>query len=125
MPQTRPVPKTVQIVAWIVVAVVAILSLAPDRPELNFFDLPEYIQHIAAYFVMATTLCAAYPNHRLLCGGGLVLFGGCLEVLQTLSPGRAPSWTDVGDNLTGVILGVAVVGGIRRLHSSGFARPGR
>lgn len=83
---------------------VMVLSLSPlDAP------LPttgwDKTNHLLGFSVMAILGCQAYPGRvwRLL--GGLLLYGGLIEGLQSLTPHRSAEWGDWLADGMGLLLG--------------------
>ena len=91
------------------VLAVASVSLLPQQalPPVGLWDK---LQHLVAYGALALTGGAAFPGNRrlLVLGGGLILFGGALELAQAGIPGRFGSIGDALANALGVALGLAV-----------------
>lgn len=88
---------------------IGFLSLLPvsSLPETGVWDK---LEHLAAYGWLVVPGLWAFPQKqnvpRLV--AGVIFYGIMLEVLQSLVPGRHPSFTDIIANSLGVALGCAV-----------------
>jgi len=92
--------------------VVWVLSLLP-APDLPNAGISDKLEHVIAYFVLATLGSLAFRGRRnafllfvLLC-----VMGVAIELLQNFSPGRSPELADaVADGIgaaAGVVTGAA------------------
>lgn len=105
-----------RIATWVSVAIVCALSLLPSDKDVDV-DFAEGAQHFVAYLVLGIAAAAAYPANRLGWAAALIVLGGSLEILQHLSPGRAPSWWDFASGAAGALLGVAIARACQGLMS--------
>ncbi|HVZ70189.1 MAG TPA: VanZ family protein [Rhizomicrobium sp.] len=91
---------------WIVLAAVAWGELSPGGIGFNVWDK---LQHFAAYALLAGLITVALEARKWWLWGllGLIAYGGCLEILQSLV-GRDMSVGDEMANTLGVIAGGSV-----------------
>lgn len=89
--------------------VVSVLSLAP-RSLTPPIDVWDKLQHLAGYAALALLAKAAYRGAGVRWWMALFLcsWGGLLELAQRYVPGRSADWLDVGANIAGVVLGIAI-----------------
>jgi VanZ family protein len=92
---------------WLCAAAVLILSLAPTVPEAasSGWDKSD---HFLGFAALALLGLAAYPRRTPRVVAGLVLYGGLIEVLQSLTPYRLAEWGDWLADGVGVVLGLAL-----------------
>ena len=91
--------------AWFCVALIAVLSLMPHEAEVRT-SLPGGVEHVIAYAGTAGLLRLAYPSW----GGwrvvaALVVYGICLEGLQSFVPGRSAGAEGALASGAGAVLG--------------------
>jgi VanZ family protein len=83
-----------------------ILGLIPSVPRA-VAGVPDHVAHAAAYAVQAALLYVffLYSGRRrraaVLAIGVAVLYGGCVEMLQSLQPARAVEVADLVANTVG------------------------
>lgn len=65
--------------------------------------------HLLGFSVMAVLGCLAYPGRWWVVLGGLLLYGGLIEGLQSLTPHRSAEWGDWLADGIGLLLGGALV----------------
>ncbi len=84
------------------------LSLKPPGDDAALMLIPDKVQHMTAYFVLAAAWRLGYPRLRWwMIAAGLVLCGAGLEIAQGLLPWvRNPSPIDGAFNLLGVACGL-------------------
>jgi VanZ family protein len=115
-------PRILQAVAWFCVVLIAYLSLVPEELEVRT-GISGKLEHVAAYLGTSALLALSYPRKPWLIVLGLAAYGGLLEVLQSLSPGRTPSILDASASWSGAILGVVAVGFLGRRLEPRLRRP--
>ena len=90
---------------WITCATVTTLALLPTAylPP-NLFNWWDKAQHALAFAVLGGLGLGAYPRHvpRVLIG--LVLMGGCIELVQAATGWRYGEWFDWLADIVGVVL---------------------
>jgi hypothetical protein len=93
--------------AWLLVAAVAVFTLAPIefRPATT---APADLERFAAFAVIGGAFCLGYPTHRV----GIILLvigiAGLLELAQNIVPGRHGHPQDGIVKVSGALLGAAV-----------------
>jgi VanZ family protein len=101
-------------------ASVIFLSLTPTLPKTGgLFD--DKIEHFSAYallFLLAIMgWSKRFSSWQLVVSA--ILFGGLMEVLQSLVPGHSPEWLDLAANSTGAVLGWGAAWLLRRPFTDG------
>lgn len=75
----------------------------------------EHIGHAAAFALLALVAAVSYGNAPVLViFGGLTLFAGVSEVLQSFLITRDTDFVDWGFNVAGIIIGIALMAALRR-----------
>ena len=84
---------------WLLVALVAVLSLIPKAPAILEVPGSDKVNHFLAYLVMMLWFSQLHrqPRRQFWIGVGLVALGACLELVQGLLVYRS---ADVLDGLT-------------------------
>jgi len=101
-------PGLLRAAAWFCVVLLAYLSLVPEDLEVRT-GVSGKLEHVAAYFGTSVLLALSYPRKPWLVLFGLAGYGGLLEMLQSLSPGRTPGILDASASWSGTVLGVTAV----------------
>jgi VanZ family protein len=92
-------------VGWLGVAFAIFLSVLPAGSAP--VPIGGRAQHLVGYFILTSWFTGICRRDRYpLIGVGCLLFGGAMELLQTLSPTRHPALDDALTN--GVGIGVAI-----------------
>lgn len=76
----------------------------------------DFLTHVGWFLLMSGAIFFAWSVQRFNVVT-LLLFGVGLEVAQILTPGRQFSLIDLLGNLVGVLIGLAMVRGVRYLRS--------
>ena len=97
--------KLTTVAAWALLAFIAYATISPiqDRPKL---PTSSSFEHLAAFAVLGTLFCLAYPRHiALVC---LIVLGSAvlLEFAQLLTPDRHGRIQDAIIKMTGGALGI-------------------
>ena len=101
---------------WLCLFALAVLS---EMPASHMVRTPAsgWLEHVAAYSGTAFIAACAYRTRCSLpaIAGALVGYAALLEILQTWSPGRTPSATDLFASSAGIVIGTlaAAVAGRR------------
>jgi hypothetical protein len=103
--EVRMVHKLIAVAAWTLLAYIAYAMISPiqARPTLS---APPDFERLAAFVVVGTLFCLAYPRHFVfVC---LVVLGSAvlLEIAQQLTPDRHGRIHDATIKTTGGALGV-------------------
>jgi VanZ family protein len=88
------------------VGLVVVMALALMPPQL---PLPttgwDKANHALAFGVLAVLGLVAYPEHKAAMLGGLLAYGGLIELLQGLTGYRTAEWLDWAADAVGLALG--------------------
>jgi VanZ family protein len=93
----------VRFVAWILVCVIAVLSIVPPwlRPETN---APHHFEHFAIFCSTGIAFGLAYSRKPILISAALLLFAATIEIAQIFVPGRHARFSDfIVDGIAAVI----------------------
>ena len=101
------VNATLKTAFWLAAAGVLLLSLAPTAPELPSTGWDKS-NHLFGFLTLAAFGLPAYRSRRLQVVIGLLLFGGLIELLQSLTPYRFAEWADWLADALGVGVGYGV-----------------
>ncbi|HEY0817336.1 MAG TPA: VanZ family protein [Rhizobacter sp.] len=100
------------LLALLLVAVCLLaFSTRPPEPLSTGWDK---LNHAVAFAVLAMTAMLAFPRAGRAAGAmamvlvGLMAFGGLIEVVQALIPGRSGEWLDLLADALGIVAGVIV-----------------
>jgi VanZ family protein len=93
--------------AWALIAFVVYATISPmrNRPTLA---IPPVLEHVAAFAVLGTFFCLAYPEHIVfVC---LIIFGSAvlLEIIQIFIPDRHGRFRDAIEKMIGAAIGISV-----------------
>jgi VanZ family protein len=89
---------------WLCALAVLVLSLVPVAPELPTTGWDKS-NHFLGFASLAFLGLPSYPRHRIFVLGGLILYGGLIEVLQSLTTYRLAEWGDLLADAIGVAIG--------------------
>ena len=106
-----PAPTRGQWRALLLLGAVVLLALAllPFKiEEKSGFAHGDKIAHVAAFACLAFAACRAWAGRPHAVVLGLLAYGVAIEILQTLTPLRSASLTDVVADLAGAVLGVVL-----------------
>jgi VanZ family protein len=115
-----PLPLWRCLFALCAVAVLA-LALLPSAP------LPttgwDKLNHFLAFSVLFLLGRQAFPQRVWTLAAALVLYGGLIEVLQSLTPDRSADWQDIVADSIGIAIGLLVDQAARRALAWLYAAP--
>ena len=94
---------------WGCVAAVLVLALSPGTEKLPSTGWDKS-NHLISFVTMALLGLQAYARQGVRLFIGLVLFGGLIEVLQSLTSYRFAEWGDWLADTLGLVLSYAVHG---------------
>jgi VanZ family protein len=97
-------------VFWMVLAGITMLAWLPLGPPQVFDSHGDKINHVLAFAVLYLLLWRAYAMSVLKTSALLVLYGFLLEAVQFFLPLRTFEWMDLGADILGVGLGMALAG---------------
>src|SRR5665213_1439580 len=85
--------KAAQITAWLLAAVITVLSVVPPwlRPETG---APHDLEHFSIFFLTGVAFGFGYWRRPSVVTIALVLFAGMIEVVQIFVPGRHARLSD-------------------------------
>lgn len=93
-------------IGWLLVALVAFLSLTPEPPTIISAAGRDKVAHLLAYGALMLWFLQLYPiSRRPLIAILFVAMGVLIEVLQGFTPTRSTEYTDMVANTSGVMLG--------------------
>lgn len=93
---------------WLMLAACTALALWPVMPQSSV-DLGGAVRHFAAFVVLTFLARIAFRERSAWAvGTALVGYGALLEVLQWLGGVRLAEWGDLGMDVAGVAVGLAV-----------------
>ena len=103
----RPPPALWFFTAYVLLAVVVYLSVAPTSVQLPGDEGGRY-GHVAAYAALMFMFAHMYRTHRwrAVMGVTLVTFGVALEFVQATTGYRTFDYADMVSNAIGVVLGL-------------------
>jgi len=114
---SRLLMSVIRAAAWILLVVIAALSLVPSRlrPESG---LPNNFEHLATFAAAGAAFGLGYsrrPNSLMI---GLVIFAGAIELTQVFVPGRHARLSDFVVDAVSMCVGV-MAGSIIATHVLG------
>jgi hypothetical protein len=99
--------RLITLAAWALLAFIIYATISPiqDRPRL---PTSTSIEHIAAFAILGSLFCLAYPRQTILVC--LIVLGGAitLELLQLLSPDRHARFHDAMEKIAGGAISIMV-----------------
>ena len=101
--------KLFRVVFWLCFAGLTMLAIspAPYLPPLGIFSWWDKAQHALAFFCLGMTGLAGYASKRWHLAGGLVLYGGGLEFVQSTTGWRHGDLNDWFANVVGIAASLA------------------
>lgn len=105
-----------RILAWSLGVAIVVLSVVPPtlRPETG---LPHSLEHFGIFFTTGAAFGLAYHRSYLLLLPVLVIFAGCIEILQLIVPGRHARLSDFIVDALAVFVGAVMALLMRRISS--------
>ena len=103
--ENRMFQKLMIIVAWAVLAFIAYATISPIQYKPTL-PMPSSVEHLAAFAVLGSLFCAAYPRYMVfVC---LIVVGSAvfLEVVQLLTPDRHGRIQDLIEKVAGGAVGI-------------------
>lgn len=97
--------RIVQLLFWVAVAIVAVLSLLPgDYLPPVAFSVWDKAQHALGFLLLGVLGLNAYPNNIVRVVMGLLIYGAAIELAQAATGWRYGDWQDWLANAVGVTL---------------------
>lgn len=97
--------RIVQLLFWVAVAIVAVLSLLPgDYLPPVAFSVWDKAQHALGFLLLGVLGLNAYPNNIVRVVMGLLIYGAAIELAQAATGWRYGDWQDWLANAVGVAL---------------------
>jgi VanZ family protein len=114
--------KALPIAAWIVLIMIALVTLAPLdlRPSLG--NDPFY-ERFGAYAVLGLVFGLSYPRRSLMIACIVIGAAVCLEGLQHLVPDRHGGLLDLIPKVSGGLIGTVISAATTRYLSPYIGRP--
>lgn len=84
-----------------------VLSLAPPVPQMPTTGWDKS-NHALGFLMLAVLGLQGWPGRALAVLGGLLAYGGLIEVLQSFTPDRMAEWADWGADAVGLGLGAII-----------------
>lgn len=108
--------KAVRIGAWCLAVTIVILSVVPPRlrPETA---APHNFEHFTIYLVTGFAFGLGYDRKRALLAILLVIFAGCVELMQLFVPGRHARLSDFIVDALAICLGSIAVSLLNRFRA--------
>lgn len=103
---------------WTAAAGIAVLALAPASTPMPTTGWDKS-NHALAFFTLALLGCVCWPRSAVRVCIAVALYGGLIEIAQTLTPTRDGEWLDWCADIIGV--GLAALAHFRSIPT---ARPG-
>ena len=103
---THKLRKVWLFTGWLLVALVAYVSLIPALPPIDI-TAADKVAHVFAYATLTLWFLQLYPADRraMLVIGFILMMGIALELLQGLTTSRSFEYADIAANTGGVVLG--------------------
>jgi VanZ family protein len=106
-----------KVLALLLILILAALMLGPFQVVEQASEVPDYIAHAVAFFLITICLFVLFDGRVLLLTGVLAaVLGGAVEVVQG-RVGRDPSWSDFLADIVGIAVAVlllAILGALIR-----------
>jgi VanZ family protein len=111
-----------RIAAWGLAITIVVLSVVPPtlRPETF---LPHHLEHFAIYAITGSAFALGYWLTPSLLAVQLVVFSGCVEIMQLFVPGRHARLSDFVVDAVATCAGVVAAELIKRTTADPSAWP--
>lgn len=109
-------------------AVLLYAGLIPSPPQPVAWAYLDKVEHLLAFCVLGAWFGAIFPGRRVWLFIALVLFGGALELLQSLTGYRSAALPDMVADIVGTVMGLLLArAGLMRwlIHIDQHAFPER
>jgi VanZ family protein len=92
---------------FVLICVVCYLAVAPQPPKAA--DLGwDKMNHASAFAALTFAGCLGFPGSRRAVLVGMLALGGLIEIVQYFVPGRSSDWVDLGADVIGMAMGLAL-----------------
>jgi VanZ family protein len=98
------IDRLMRIAFWACAVAVLALSLAPVTTPMPSTGWDK-TNHLLAFSALAFLGRGAFPGRAVAVLGGLLAYGGLIEVLQSFTPDRSAEWADLLADVMGLLLG--------------------
>lgn len=90
---------------WVTLFIVTLLSML-SLPSQQLFQWQDKLSHLLVYMVLFWLLLLAYGKQRNVVTLGILLslFGGLIELAQSLTGYRQAEWFDLLANVAGILM---------------------
>jgi len=88
----------------VALVVILVLSLVPVPEGIMMFSWQDKIEHAFAFLVLGLLGWAAYPGHARIVLGGLLAYGGLIEIAQGMTAYRMADPADFAADAVGLML---------------------
>ena len=105
------------------IAVVLWLALRPATGGADWFPQADKLRHASAFAVLWWLGWRTQWLRPVALALVLLAFGGAIELLQSLTPDREPSWLDLAADGVGLLLGWAWTAARERQAVEGSGQP--
>ena len=110
-PRSKPWWRAALVLLLIVITWLALTPAPPPRADLGW----DKLNHLAAFATLAVVAVLGRCGSGWRVGGGLLAYGGLIEVLQSFTPTQVAEWPDLLADGVGIVLGLLLVAGGQRL----------
>jgi VanZ family protein len=106
---------------WVLLSAIVLFSIVPpsERPVTR---VPHAFEHVGIFLLLGVSFAAGY---RVQWASiiSLMAFTAGVEIMQFFAPGRHPRWSDLLENIVGLVVGIALIYFVNRLMDRFGARP--
>ena len=96
------------------ILIISWLALSPKPPQQMSLGWDK-LNHLCAFGSLCLLGSLAWPRRQFALLLALLAYGGAIELLQTLVPGRSGEWPDLLADALGLLLGSLATWALRRL----------
>jgi len=107
-------PRQWQVALAVLVCIVAKLALTPSNyPSVSLgWDKLNHFSAFAALALAAWLGFRAVRRHQLISLLGVLAYGGAIELVQLVVPGRSSEWLDLLADAVGILIGALLAAGL-------------
>ena len=117
-----PIVSIARVAAWGLAITIVVLSIVPPslRPETA---LPHNLEHFAIYAMTGSAFVLGYRLAPTLLAMELVVFSGCVEIMQLFVPGRHARLSDFLVDAAAACAGLFVAEALKRVTADPAVSP--